>query len=311
MLMETDLSNPFISDGIWLKGNLHTHTTCSDGDLEPAEIVRHYAEAGYDFLAITDHNRLTLPGGEEKHGLLLIPGEEIDIGRSAAGTTFHFVALGIKNEWKRPPHTSPHDIPPQALIDEVREAGGVVILCHPYWSQLTMDDMLPLNGYIGIEVFNTSCHHSIGKGFSGTHWDDLLTRGRPVWGLAVDDAHYHFNEHRPVDLCGGWVMVKCRERSESEIIRALQQGMFYSSAGPDIYDVRFDERSVFIRTSPVTSITFIADNGKGEKWTAISEKTITEARYNLRGIERFLRVECQDGNGNCAWTNPLLLKPID
>jgi hypothetical protein len=47
--------NPFTVEGIWLKGNLNTHTIGSDGVRTPQEAVDHYAQNGYDFLAITDH----------------------------------------------------------------------------------------------------------------------------------------------------------------------------------------------------------------------------------------------------------------
>ena len=38
-----------------LKGNIHMHTTRSDGKLPPAEIAGLYYDAGYDFLMISDH----------------------------------------------------------------------------------------------------------------------------------------------------------------------------------------------------------------------------------------------------------------
>ena len=58
------------------KGNTHAHTTCSDGRLSPEECMRCYKEAGYDFLAITDHWHT----GEERdfQGMLIIPGAEYD-----------------------------------------------------------------------------------------------------------------------------------------------------------------------------------------------------------------------------------------
>jgi len=40
----------------WYKGNLHTHSFWSDGDDFPEVIAEWYREAGYDFLAISDHN---------------------------------------------------------------------------------------------------------------------------------------------------------------------------------------------------------------------------------------------------------------
>ncbi len=54
----------------WYKGNLHTHSLWSDGDNFPEMIAEWYKSNGYNFLAVTDHNRLqegdnwrTVPGG--------------------------------------------------------------------------------------------------------------------------------------------------------------------------------------------------------------------------------------------------------
>lgn len=43
----------------WWKGNLHTHSLWSDGDEFPEMIVDWYAQRGYNFLALTDHNVLS------------------------------------------------------------------------------------------------------------------------------------------------------------------------------------------------------------------------------------------------------------
>ena len=43
------------------KANLHTHTTVSDGRLNPHEVVDRYHAQGHTILAITDHNRVTYP----------------------------------------------------------------------------------------------------------------------------------------------------------------------------------------------------------------------------------------------------------
>src|SRR2546422_1617656 len=42
----------------WLRGNLHAHTTYSDGVKTPQELIAEYEALGYDFLAITDHEDL-------------------------------------------------------------------------------------------------------------------------------------------------------------------------------------------------------------------------------------------------------------
>ena len=46
---------PFAMPGRFWRGNLHTHSTRSDGHLDPAETVGWYRDNGYDFVALTDH----------------------------------------------------------------------------------------------------------------------------------------------------------------------------------------------------------------------------------------------------------------
>lgn len=91
------LQNPYRSgDDLWLKGNLHTHTTMSDGANVPTEVIADYERRGYDFLAITDHDLLVSP--QEYQGqtsMVLIPGVEV----SALGP--HILHLGARG-WLSP-----------------------------------------------------------------------------------------------------------------------------------------------------------------------------------------------------------------
>ena len=43
------------------KGNLHTHTTQSDGALAPSAMIDEYSSRGFGILALTDHNTVTWP----------------------------------------------------------------------------------------------------------------------------------------------------------------------------------------------------------------------------------------------------------
>ena len=47
-------------------------------------------------------------------------------------------------------------------------------MAHPYWSSLTVNDLMRLHGYLGLERFNPICLLSIRKGYSTIRWDDLL-----------------------------------------------------------------------------------------------------------------------------------------
>lgn len=44
----------------WYKGNIHNHTTESDGDASPEKVCEWFESHGYDFLVLSDHNHLTL-----------------------------------------------------------------------------------------------------------------------------------------------------------------------------------------------------------------------------------------------------------
>src|SRR4249920_1126649 len=67
---------PWTIGGTWLRCALHAHTNRSDGELAPRHLARHYARAGYDVLAITDHWRIT--DDDSVDGLLVVPSVELN-----------------------------------------------------------------------------------------------------------------------------------------------------------------------------------------------------------------------------------------
>ena len=65
------------------KGNLHAHTTFSDGRRPIDEVIARYRELDYDFLAITDHEDrifddywFNIPAGDDR--MLILPGIELN-----------------------------------------------------------------------------------------------------------------------------------------------------------------------------------------------------------------------------------------
>ncbi|HIE52199.1 MAG TPA: hypothetical protein EYP85_10605 [Armatimonadetes bacterium] len=296
------LENPFAIEGRWFKGNLHTHTTNSDGDRSPVQIVEHYRNQGYDFLFITDHNRVTEVRGLSSADFLVLPGAELSAKGDEARNGYHLVALNIGDTEGLSP-----DLEAQEVIDRVREKGGEVVVAHPYWSALTIHDLLRLEGYIGLEIYNTSCFYSIAKGHSLVYWDALLARGCRVWGIAADDVHWHFNDHRPNDACGGWIMVKAPALTVDNILAALRQGHFYASNGPTIEAIRMGEQSITAQASKSRSINFIADGSRGESFTSLDGRPLSWAEFTPAGKEKYLRVECIRADGTAAWSNPLWL----
>src|SRR5262249_50793030 len=91
----TSPSDPFAASGMWLRCALHAHTTRSDGELSPDELVRLYERSGFDVLAITDHwVRTEAPSTD---GLLVIPSSELSC-TVPGDPDGHLLAFGIDED---------------------------------------------------------------------------------------------------------------------------------------------------------------------------------------------------------------------
>jgi hypothetical protein len=295
--------NPFKVRGKWYKGNVHAHTTESDGTRTPETLVKIYREAGYDFLSVTDHSVVADTGGLGSSGFLLVPGEEICVGRSHAGTLYHIVALGVDETL---PFTDfDRELDPQRVVDHINEVGGIPILAHPYWSGLNHRDMMALERYHGVEIYNTSCEYERNTGLSASHIDGIIVAGRRPWIYAVDDHHGADRPNLPLDACGAWISVKAHSLDVKAIMKSIRGGLFYSSTGPEIKDIAIDRDGVIsVRCSPVKTISFVSTPSLGMKFYAMDEP-LTGAAYPGRPGETYVRVEVTDIMGRTAWSNPM------
>lgn len=199
-----------------LVGNLHLHTQHSDGTGTHQEIAWAAAQAGLDLIICTDHNRW-VPGKEGWYThpetgqeVLLLMGEEVhDTTRSPQAN--HYLCLGVDREMGE------YAARPQALIDAVRQNGGVGFIAHPLERSAPLYDEpeLPwvdweVSGYTGIELWN---YMSEFKSYLSSRpmavlaaffpslfisgplketlalWDKLLSKGQEVVAIGGADAH--------------------------------------------------------------------------------------------------------------------------
>jgi hypothetical protein len=290
----------------WLRCALHAHTTRSDGDLEPEELIRDYEAAGFDVLAITDHWIRT--EAESTDGLLVIPSSELSCRLPNAPDT-HLLAFGIDHDPMEFVRGRP-DL--REAAEWVAEHGGVSYLAHPYWTGLVPGEF-SIDGVAGLEVYNAGCELETGRGVSTVHWDDLLERGVRCFAIAADDTH-----HGAFDSRFAWVWASVSERSVRGVLDALAAGSFYSSTGPEIYEVRLDDGAVEVRCSPCQRVTLCSRRQRGSSVSAgpagyrhrgeiVSESDggITAARLTVPPHVPYTRIEVVDEHGRHAWTNPL------
>ncbi|WP_434055120.1 MAG: phosphotransferase [Roseibium sp.] len=292
----------FSAPGRFFKGNLHGHSTNSDGDLSPERHCKFYQDAGYDFVCLSDHFRevygfpVTDTSAYRNAGFTTILGAELHSGNIGNGEIWHILAVGL------PPDFAPTDAGesgPQ-LAQRALDAGAFVAIPHPDWYGLTLDDGLSLpEGVHAVEVHNSICT-ATGRGEGGYLLDQMLTAGRKLGAIAVDDVHRYQR-----DALGGWVNVKAEAGSPDALLDALKRGAYYASTGAEILHLERNGDWIHVETSPVDSVWLL---GRGAKSTHVFGEGIARAKLPLEPfVGGWARLVIRATDGARAWTNPIWL----
>jgi hypothetical protein len=291
----------------WFRGNLHTHTSNSDGDSPPDVVVGWYRDAGYDFLVITDHDFVTLPSDHAAIAgrMLLIAGEEVTAG------SIHVNGLGIRELVH--PRLASSGLAGDTLqenVTAVRAAGGVPTVNHPNFRwQLQPADLLALGGCALFEVHNAGPEtNGLGRPGHPSHeelWDLVLSAGRRFFGVAVDDAHHFRSWGRPYSNPGrAWVMVESDGLDEPSLLDAIDGGRFYASTGVGIHAISATRDELAIDVEPQWDLayrtTFIGSGGQ-----VLDVVDGVEPRFRLADAPAgYVRARVEDSDGLLAWVQP-------
>lgn len=304
------MTDPWRSEGAWLRCALHTHSTLSDGELSAKDLARHYERAGYDVLAITDHWQIT---GAPDEKLLVIPGVELNCILPGARDG-HVLGLGVAAPEDELRALAREHADLAATADWIGAHGGIAYLAHPYWTGVIPGTLELPDNVEGIEVFNAGCELEVGRGLSGVHWDELLESGRLCGALATDDSH-----HPGFDSGFACTWVRATERSQSAVLGALESGAFYASAGPRLDDVRLDGDAIEVGCSPCRAVTLVSGKTLGASVNAgrlgyrhrghvldtTADGLVVAARLEIPLAARHVRIEVTDELGRKAWANPV------
>jgi hypothetical protein len=299
---------PFSKPGRFWRGNLHTHSTLSDGKLPWEEVLQRYKSVGYDFLMMSDHfiEHFKWPIADTRSmrgkDFTTILGAELHAPVTSAGELWHIVAAGLPLDFA--PCAKGEDGP--ALARRAHSAGAFVAIAHPAWSRYTIEDGRALSFAPAVEIYNHGCaiENDLGDGFYLL--DQMLNEGHQLTVIATDDAHFHTPDH-----FGGWVHVKSESLDPDHLLAALKRGDHYSSQGPVFHDIRMAGMHIEIETSPVDTITVVC----GTSRTCVKTgKAITEASFDLARLDTgwllekkspWIRVTAIDHAGKRAWSNPI------
>lgn len=295
----------FAAPGTFYKGNLHTHSTRSDGTLAPDEVCRRYAERGYDFLCLSDHflevyeYPITDTAAFRTETMTTVLGAELHAYTTDFGELWHILAVGL-----------PADFAPTAsdetgvgLAQRAADAGAFVAIAHPEWYGLSLPDALTIEAAHAVEVYNHTSQVHSGRGGGAYFLDLLLTAGRRINAIACDDAHWNVPGDQNRDAFGGWVMVKAEASAPEALVAALKAGHYYSTQGPDILSLAREGDELVIETSACEQIILAGPHSLS---IFAAGSGITTARLPLdRFAGKWARLMVLDGHGRSAWSNPM------
>jgi predicted metal-dependent phosphoesterase TrpH len=271
---------------LWLKGNLHAHTTLSDGELSPDETLDAFIRSGHHFVALTDHDVIAHPDETRFPQIVVFPGVEHSAQQ-------HLLRVNVTT-------TLPHDLSYQSVIDLTLQQGGLVILNHPNWGEnfdhWRDSQLIQLERYHGIEIYNNVIEYLEGSPYALDRWDRLLSEGKRVWGYANEDTH------RTFQIGSAWNAVNVRERSKEAVLDALKAGRFYASTGVVIEEIVVEDGYYRVQSANARELRLISLHGQ-----IVERVRGSQATFSLSKASVYARVEAIGEGRSRAWTQPVFV----
>lgn len=286
-----------------LKGDLHTHTFYSDGQDGISMTPADYREEGYDFFALTDHNRMhtsvlakELYDGIEL-GMHIMLGEEVH----TPGSLTHIVHVGgntsvcekyindpeqYEKEVDEAEKTLTHVDPvyrrrvamAKWACDEIRKAGGLSIFAHPFWcpnrynvSSEFLDYLYDNKTFDAFEVMGGIHYSKINMQLA--LWQEKTLQGNYLPPVGSTDSHNHDSE---AGFARRFTVVFAKDNTTESIIEAVKKGYTVAAdcCTKDINEARF-----YGSLRLVMFAHFLYDNYFNETWRLCVGEGILMRRY--------------------------------
>lgn len=289
--------------GRFFRGNIHSHSTRSDGLLSPANVVRAYRERDYDFIAITDHfiERYGFPITDtfpyRSSDFTTLLAAEMHARGLQNGILWDLLAIGLPPEFA----PGPPDEDAAALCARASEAGAFVAIAHPAWNGVVHSDALAIIDAVdAVEIHNEG--HTLDSD-RGSGWylaDSLATAGHRISTSAADDAHFKQDRY---DRFGGWIHVRAESLDPEALLASLKRGHYYASTGPEIRNVTITSHDIVVECEPSVGVML---GGAGTIRRYVRGDGITRAAFPLAPFaDAFFRVIVVRADGKHAWTSPI------
>ncbi len=325
-------------NGNFYKANLHCHTNISDGKLSPEEMKKHFMEHGYSIVAYTDHDVLVPHNDLTDENFLALNGYEMEMNEFEdpfwltktchlclialepdnfkqvcfSGTNYMFgnsPKYADKVEFHEDTANFERSHTPECvnkIISEGRKHNFFVTYNHPDWSLEDYTDYISYDNMNAMEIYNFGAFNSGFDDYNPRVYDDMLRAGKRIFCIAADD------NHRQYDAFGGFIVIKAEKLDYRTITKALENGDFYASQGPEIKELWYEDGKLHIQCSPAAKIVFSTGIRATHAVTAYDEKSLEYACWDVAGLPEhtYVRVTVTDHNGKHANTNAYFIDEL-
>jgi hypothetical protein len=155
-----------------------------------------------------------------------------------------------------------------------------------------------------MEIVNGECQALGYDEYNPRVYDDFLDANNKIYCVATDDTH------RQKGMFIGWTMIKAPCLEYNEITKALLNGNFYASEGPEIKELYIEDGFLCIETSPAKAICFQNSKRRCIRETAKDGEFVTFAKFPIFDNDGYVRVTVIDERGKHANTSAYDTKEI-
>ncbi len=306
--VEVTYSIDFEFEGeVLLFGDLHMHSTASDGIFSAFELGKLAKEKGLDFIGIANHNNfaenLSLPHID---GLTFVPA--VEWTHYKGHMNFFGVSAPFENSFVANTREDMH-----AIISHAKSLGATVSVNHPLcpicpykWEDDEAFDMM--------EIWNGPMRPSNVKAINW--WTSLLSEGRKIPAVGGSDFH---KPGQFAKLGSPVTAVYSMSRSKDDILSAIKKGNCFVSYSKDFITLKLKYGScVMGQTAEIEEEIPLEIFAGTKKVTLVTDKEEKEIRLTdgyaavELGNVKFAYIKVYKGLGKlrriCAVSNPIYFK---
>lgn len=321
--------------GNFYKANLHCHTDLSDGGFSPEDVKKMYMEKGYSVVAYTDHDILIDHRDLCDENFVALNGFEIETKEDTDKPKYEkkdnhicMIALDPDNLiqpcWHRTEYFGANAVfnkvfvkYDESLPDYVRvyshegitdimtkgrEKGFFVTYNHPTWSLETAREYLGYNNMHAMEICNYGAYSEGFCEYDDRAYDEMLREGKRIYCIMADDNHTKLNT-----FFGGWTMIKADKLEYKALTDSLLSGNFYSSMGPEITDLYYEDGRVYVRCSDARRVIMHTGVRRHAVKRADENGPVNFVGFKVMPYDKYIRITVEGYDGLCAETNAYFL----